>query len=221
MRAVWDADGERKIETGTRNGIIYPKVSGAYQTGAVWNGLTSVTESPSGGEANKLYADDGTYITLYSNEEFGVNVEAYMYPDEFAECDGSVEVATGVNVGQQTRKPFGFSYVTTIANDEEGTDYGYKLHLCYGCKASPTEKQHQTIGESVEASQFSWEFTTDPVTIPGASKKSGHIEIDSTKVDATKLAQLEDLLYGTDASEGVEATDPTFPTPAQVVAIFS
>lgn len=200
-KLIWDQTGERLYETGVKNGVLYPQgEGGAYPKGVAWNGLTAVTESPSGAEASPLYADDIKYVELMSNEEFGGTIEAYTYPDDFAACDGSAELAPGVKIGQQPRKAFGFSYKTTLGNDVEGNDYGYKLHLVYGAKAAPSEKAYATINDSPEAITLSWEFTTTPVSVEGF-KPTSHIEIDSTKVDATKLAALEAILYGSDSEE--------------------
>lgn len=200
-KLIWDQTGERVYETGVKQGVLYPQgEGGTYPKGVAWNGLTAVTESPSGAEASPLYADDIKYLELMSNEEFGASIEAYTYPDEFAACDGSAEIAPGVKVGQQPRKPFGLSYRTTLGNDTLGNDYGYKLHLVYGAKAAPSEKAYATINDSPEAITFSWELTTTPVSINGF-KPAAHIEIDSTKVDAEKLAALEAILYGSESEE--------------------
>lgn len=213
-KLVWDADGERLFETGVRNGVLYLKnSSGAYYTGVAWNGLTGVTESPSGAEATALYADDIKYLNLISAEEFGGTIEAYMYPDEFMQCDGSAAIVTGVVAGQQVRKPFGLVYKTEIGNDVDGNEHGYKLHLVYGCLASPSERSYSTINDSPEAITFSWEFKTTPVNVTGL-KPTALLTIDSTKVDAAKLAQLEDVLFGT------AATDPRMPLPDEVATII-
>lgn len=195
-KLVWDQTGERLYETGVRNGVLYVQDDkGAYPAGVAWNGLTAVTESPSGAEATPLYADDIKYLNLYSAEEFGATVEAYMYPDEFAECDGSKQVVEGVSFGQQPRKKFGLCYRTAVGNDVLGNDYGYKLHIIYGATASPSEKAYATINDSPEAITFSWELSTDPVAVTGF-KPTSTVVIDSTKVDKDKLAALEDILYG-------------------------
>lgn len=200
-KLTWDQTGERYYETGLKNGVLYPQDdSGAYPKGVAWNGLTAVNESPSGAEASPLYADDIKYLELMSNEEFGGSIEAYTYPDEFSECNGEGELVEGVKIGQQSRKPFGFSYRTVLGNDVKGNDYGYKLHLVYGAKAAPSEKAYATINDSPEAMTMSWEFTTTPVAVEGF-KPTSHIEIDSTKVDSTKLAALEDILYGSASEE--------------------
>lgn len=199
-KIVWDKTGERYYETGVKQGVLYIPTEGVYSKGVAWNGLTAVTESPSGAEATALYADDIKYLNLISTEEFGATIEAYTYPEEFAACDGSAEIATGVMIGQQARSTFGLSYRTTLGNDTEGTDYGYKLHLIYGALASPSEKGYATINDSPEAITFSWEVTTTPVSVSGF-KPTACITIDSTKADAAKLAALEAILYGGDDSE--------------------
>lgn len=209
----WDATGERLYETGVKMGVLYPLgADGAYPKGVAWNGLTAVTESPSGAEANPLYADDIKYLNLMSAEEFGASVEAYTYPDEFAECDGSAEIAAGISIGQQKRKTFGMSYRTALGNDVDGTDYGYKIHLIYGALAAPSERAYATINDSPEAITFSWEITTTPVNVTGF-KPTAHLEINSTKVDAEKLAALEAILYGT------EAEDARLPLPDEIVEL--
>ena len=210
----WDNSGERLYETGVKNGVLYVQNAGKYPKGVAWNGLTAVTESPSGAEATPLYADDIKYVELTSEEEFGGTIEAYTYPDEFAECDGSAELAKGVKIGQQKRKVFGLAYKTTLGNDEEGNDHGYKLHLVYGCKAAPSEKAYATINDSPEAITFSWEFTTTPVAVTG-HKPTAHIEIDSTKADSTCLAALEAKLFGTETDE------PQLPLPDEVKTLMT
>lgn len=197
-RLVWDQTGDRLYETGVKQGVLYPQKNGAYPKGVAWNGLTAVTESPSGAEATPLYADDIKYLNLISTEEFGASVEAYTYPDEFAECDGSASIADGVQIGQQKRNTFGLCYKTTLGNDTEGNDHGYKLHLIYGALAAPSEKAYATINDSPEAISFSWELSTTPVNvnIEGNFKPTASVTIDSTKVDADKLKSLEDILYG-------------------------
>ena len=210
---VWDETGKRFYETGVKKAVLYPQVRGAYPKGVAWNGITAVTESPSGAEATALYADDIKYLNLYSAEEFGATVEAYTYPDEFAVCDGTAELTTGVSIGQQPRKPFGLSYRTTLGNDTENNDYGYKLHLIYGAMASPSEKSYATINDSPEAITFSWELTTTPVSVAGF-KPTSCLTIDSTKVDKDKLAQLENILYGADDTEA------RLPLPDEVAKIM-
>lgn len=199
-KLVWDATGERLYETGVKMGVLYVQSEGTYPQGVVWNGLTSVTESPSGAEATPLYADDIKYLNLMSTEEFGASIEAYMYPDEFAECDGSAALTAGVYIGQQPRKIFGLCYRTTLGNDTQSDAYGYKLHMIYGALASPSEKAYSTINDSPEAITFSWELTTTPVNVTG-HKPTASIVIDSTKCDKTKLAALEEILYGSESSE--------------------
>ena len=195
-KLTWDQTGERYYETGVKKGVLYPQsTEGNYPKGVAWNGLTAVTESPSGAEATALYADDMKYLNLYSAEEFGATIEAYTYPDEFAACDGSAELTTGVSIGQQKRSTFGFSYTTAIGNDVDGSDHGYKLHLIYGCKAAPSERAYATINDSPEAITFSWEVTSTPVNVTGF-KPTSCITIDSTKANAEKLAALEKILYG-------------------------
>ena len=213
-KIVWDNTGERLYETGVKNGVLYVQEAGAYPKGVAWNGLTAVTESPSGAAATPLYADDIKYLNLYSAEEFGATIEAYTYPEEFAACDGSAALAAGVYIGQQTRKAFGMSYKTTVGNDTDGADHGYKLHLIYGAMASPSEKAYATINDSPEAITFSWEVTTTPVNVTG-HKPTASITIDSTKVDAEKLAALEAMLYGD------ESTEAKLPLPDEIAAMFA
>lgn len=210
----WDKTGERLYETGVKNGVLYVQEGGAYPKGVAWNGLTAVTESPSGAEATPLYADDIKYLNLLSTEEFGATIEAYTYPDEFAACDGSAALADGVMIGQQPRKAFGLCYRTTIGNDTEGNDHGYKLHIIYGALAAPSEKAYATINDSPEAITFSWEVTTTPVNVTGA-KPTASITIDSTKATPEKLTALEKILYG-DAE--VEAR---LPLPDEIKTLFT
>lgn len=218
-RLTWDQIGNRIYEAGVDKGVVYPMASGAYMTGVAWDGLTKVTESPSGGEASPLYANNKKYVDIMSNEEFGATIEAYTSPDEFADCDGSKEIAAGVFAGQQARKPFGFVYRTLICNDTDGSAYGYSIHIVYNCMAKPSSKDHGTVNKSVEATQLSWEVTTTPVDIPGG-KPSAHLEIKSTKATAEKMKALEDLLYGTDAAGEVQGTTPKLPTPAEIIALM-
>lgn len=213
-KIVWDQTGERLYETGVKNGVLYVQENGTYPKGVAWNGLTAVTESPSGAEPTALYADDTKYVNLVSAEEFGATVEAYTYPDEFAECDGSASIADGVYIGQQNRKTFGLSYKTTVGNDVNNNNHGYKLHLIYGAVASPSEKSYSTINDSPDAITFSWEISTTPVNVTG-HKPTALLTIDSTKVDPTKLAKLEAVLYG--SSEA----DARLPLPDEIVSILT
>lgn len=197
-KIVWDQTGERLYETGVDHGVLYvQQTGGTYPKGVAWNGLTTVTESPSGAEATPLYADNIKYLNLMSTEEFGATIEAYTYPDEFAECDGSSTLVDGVTIGQQTRKTFGMCYRTSLGNDVDGTAYGYKLHIIYGATASPSEKAYATVNDSPEAITFSWEVTTTPVNVTNA-KPTASLVIDSTKADPDKLAEFEAILYGSD-----------------------
>lgn len=216
----WDKTGEKLYETGVKNGVLYlPDESGAYTNGVAWNGLTSVKESPSGAEATPLYADDIKYLELTSAEEFGGTLECYTYPDEFAECDGSAEVAPGVIIGQQNRKTFGLCYRTTLGNDVKSNEYGYKLHLIYGAKASPSEKAYSTINDSPEAITFSYEITTTPVNVTGY-KPTASLIVDSTKVGAEKMAALEAILYGKDGVESSPNNNPRLPLPDEVITLL-
>lgn len=214
-KIVWDQTGERLYETGVKQGVLYVQDSGGtYPKGVAWNGLTAVTESPSGAEATPLYADDIKYLNLISTEELGGTIEAYTYPDEFAECDGSASIATGVYIGQQSRKTFGMCYTTTVGNDVDSNAHGYKLHLIYGALASPSEKAYSTINDSPEAITFSWEFSTTPVSVTGF-KPTANIVIDSTKATPEKMAALEKILYGdTDV-------EPRLPLPNEVAQVMS
>ena len=221
MAITWHDSGTRKYEVGVEKGVLYPiSDAGAYTTGVAWNGLSAVNESPSGAEETKVYADNIKYLGLMSAEEYAATIEAYYYPDEFAECNGEAELTTGVAIGQQTRKKFGFSYVTKLGNEVMGENYGYILHLVYGCVASPSERNHQTINDSPEASAMSWEVSTTPVevgTINGvAYKPTATVNIDSTKVNATKLAALEGILYGSNNGDG-----PRLPLPGEIYTLFS
>lgn len=210
-KLVWDQSGQRFYETGVKNGVLYVQdESGAYPAGVAWNGLTAVTESPSGAEATPLYADDIKYLELFSAEEFGATIEAYTYPEEFEACDGSAELAEGIVIGQQARKSFGLCYKTVVGNDVKGNDLGYKIHLIYGCKAAPSEKAYQTINDSPEAITFSWEVTTTPVNVEGF-KPTSTLVIDSTKVDSEKLAAIEAKLFGSESEEA------SLPLPDEIV----
>ena len=214
-KIVWDQTGERLYETGVKRGVLYVQDSGGtYPKGVAWNGLTAVTESPSGAEATPLYADDIKYLNLISTEELGGTIEAYTYPDEFAECDGSASIATGVYIGQQSRKTFGMCYTTTVGNDVDSNAHGYKLHLIYGALASPSEKAYSTINDSPEAITFSWEFSTTPVNVTGF-KPTANIVIDSTKANPEKLAALEKILYGDTEVE------PRLPLPDEVAQVMT
>lgn len=212
-RIVWDQTGERFYETGVKQCVLYVQEGGVYPKGVPWNGITAVTESPSGAEATPLYADDVKYLNLVSTEELGATIEAYMYPEEFEQCDGSAVIATGVSIGQQSRKTFGLCYRTTVGNDIVNNAYGYKLHIIYGALAAPSEKAYATINDSPEAITFSWEVSTTPVTVTG-HKPTASVIIDSTKVDAKKLAALEAVLYGTDEAEA------RLPLPDEIVEIM-
>lgn len=222
-KIVWDQTGERFFETGVDRGVLYPiNNEGKYTPGVAWNGLTAVTESPSGAEPTDLYADNIKYLTMRSAETFGATIEAYTYPDEFGQCDGSAEIATGVIIGQQARKTFGLCYRTLLGNDVDGQDHGYKLHLIYGATASPSEKGYATVNDSPEAITFSWEVSTTPVNVNGF-KPTACITIDSTKANPADLASLEEILYGKDAgAEGTPAAvDPRLPLPDEVAEIMS
>lgn len=213
----WDKTGERRYETGVDRGVLYIPTAGVYDKGYAWNGLTGVTESPSGAESNKQYADNSVYVNLLSSEEFGATVEAFTYPDEFGQCDGTASPEVGVSIGQQSRATFGLSYRTKIGTDTD-SDKGYKLHLVYGALAAPSERAYASVNDSPEAITLSWEVSTTPVavgTIDGVVyKPTATLTVDSTKVDATALALLEAFLYGT------EGTDPSLPLPAAVIALF-
>lgn len=218
-KIVWDKTGERLYETGVDRGVLYVQSNGTYPKGVAWNGLTAVTESPSGAEPTPLYADNIKYLNLMSAEEFGCTIEAYTYPEEFAECDGSAELAVGVTIGQQARKTFGLSYRTKIGNDAAGNEFGYKLHLIYGGLAAPSEKAYATINDSPEAITFSWEVSTTPVSVDGHSPTAS-ITIDSTKVEPTKLKALEEILYGKDG-DGSSGTEPRLPLPSEIATLFT
>lgn len=220
----WDVAGEKKYETGIKHVVLYPYTAGSgYKPGVAWNGVTNITEKPTGAEATALYADDIKYLNLLSAEDLEASIEAYTYPDEFAECDGSSEVISGVTVGQQDRKVFGLSYVTTYGNDLQNTAYGYKLHLVYGCSASPSERSYATINDSPEANQFSWEIKTTPVNVSG-KKPTSIITIDSTKFktdeEKARLNTLLQTLYGTPASTGTEEVPAELPDPDTVIGIL-
>ena len=218
MKLQWDQTSEKVYETGADRAVLYlPNDQGVYDTGVAWNGLLGFDENPSGAEATKLWADNINYATMYSAEEYGGTIRAYTYPDEFEACDGSAEVASGVVAGQQNRRPFGFCYRTLIGNDVKGADFGYKLHLVYGCMCSPSSKTHDTVNDSPSAVEFSWEVTTTPVNITGF-KPTATLEIDTTKLDTDdlkgKLEDLEDMLYGT------QSTNAKLPLPDEIVRLF-
>lgn len=223
-RLVWDATSEKLYETGTDRGVLYPySANGTYDKGVAWNGLTGVTENPSGAEPTALYANNKKYLNLISAEEYGGNIKAYTYPDEWAACDGSAEIGPGITIGQQTRQPFGLSYRTLIGNDNEGDSYGYKIHIIYGATASPSGKDHETVNDSPEAVEFDWEFSTNPIDVPGFNKPTSTFEFDSTKVSEAFLKALEDILYGANATTGEgakEATEPRLPLPAEIVELY-
>ena len=220
---VWDANGERKYETGVRNCALYKQdENGTYPKGVAWNGITAITESPSGAEPNPVYADDMKYLNLYSVEDFGATIEALTYPEEFADCNGEEELVanSGVYIGQQERKTFGLAYRTTVGNDIQGNDYGYKIHIIYGAKASPSEQAHNTINDSPEPGTFSWEISTVPVNVTGF-KPTAHLVIDSKKCNPDKLAAIETIIYGT-AAEGVtQAVDARLPLPDEIFTILN
>lgn len=219
-KIVWDKTGERLYETGVKNGVLYLQADGGtYPKGVAWNGLSTVTESPSGAEASPVYADDMKYLNLYSTEEFAATVEAYTYPTEFAECDGSAEIAEGVTIGQQNRKTFGMSYKTVLGNDTEANKHGYKLHIIYGAKAAPSEKAYASVNDSPEAITFSWELSTTPVSVAGF-EPTASIVIDSTKCDPEKLKALEDILYGKDGDTGT-GVDPRLPLPDEIKTLMA
>lgn len=216
-KIVWDQVGEKKYETGVDKGVLYPKdTTGAYPKGVAWNGISKVSESPSGAENTDLYADNVKYMSLTSAEDFGGTIEAYTYPDEFAECDGSAELTSGIYVTQQERKHFGFSWRTLVGNDTEGTKHGYKIHIVYDAVAKPSSKEDSTVNDSPEAGSFSWEFTTTPVPVnKDGFKPTAHIVVDSTKLDSAKLKKLEDILYGS------ETETARLPLPDELLTLIS
>ena len=220
-RLEWDKTGEHFYETGVKQVVLYPMSGTTYGKGVAWNGVTSIEESPSGADFNAIYADDIKYLNIQGAEEFGATIGAYTYPDEFAECDGAATPVDGVAVGQQARKAFGLCYRTTIGNDTEGVEYGYKLHIVYGARVTPSGKSYSTINDSPEPAEMSWEMNTTPVSVTGM-KPTSIITIDSTKftqqTDKAKLTALENMLYGTDAGSGTEATDPQLPLPDVVLS---
>ena len=212
-KLTWDKTGEHFYETGVSQGVLYKFAEGKYASGVAWNGLSAVNETPSGGEANAVYADNIKYLSLISAEDYGFTIEAYTYPDEFEECDGSAELIEGVTIGQQNRSLFGFCYSTVVGNDTDGNDYGRKIHIIYGCMASPTEKQHNTINDSLEATVLSWDVTTTPVEVKG-KKPTACVTIDCGKLDSGKLAKLENKLYGDESNE------PTLPMPDEIITLL-
>lgn len=223
----WDQAGQRTYETGVDHGVLYPKASSGtgYDAGVAWNGLTGVSEKPSGAEPTAIYADNIKYLNLVSAEEFGGTIEAYTYPDEWAQCDGSASPVTGATIGQQARRAFGFCYRTRFGNDQQGSEYGYKLHLVYNALASPSERSYETINDSPDAIQFSWEFSTIPEAFTTNAyknyKPTACLTIDSTKVTQAKMTSLENLLYGTDAEGQTAGTNPQLPTPDEVLALLA
>ncbi len=227
-KVVWDEDGKRTYETGTDRGVVYPwdktlnGGTGGYGEGFGWNGLTAVSVSPSGADETALYADNIKYLSLRAVEELGATIEAYGCPAAFEECDGTASIGTGVTIGQQTRKRFAFTFRTIVGNDTENNDYGYKIHILYGCTASPSEKSYATVNESPEAITFSWELSTVPVNVTGF-KPTSYICIDSTKIAPAKLTALEDILYGTDpdTETQTEGTTPRVPMPAEIIALLA
>lgn len=226
MKLKWDQIGEKLYETGVDHGVLYPQKNGAYPKGVAWNGLTSVSENPSGAEDNALYADNMKYLNLKSAEEYGATIECYTYPPEWSACNGESELSPGVMLGQQRRNTFGFSYRTKIGNDTDGEDYGFKIHLVYGCSASPSEKSYSTVNDSPEAITFSYEITTTPVDVSGVDangkpfKPVSCVTIDSTLVSKEQLSALETILYGSDGDEE-SGTDPRLPLPDELKTIFA
>lgn len=214
-RITWDDAGKHLFETGVDHGVLYPLTEGKYQNGVAWNGLTGVTESPSGAEATALWADNIKYLNLRAAEEFGATVTAYTYPDEFAACNGEAELTKGAIIGQQNRATFGLCYRTVVGNDEKGNDYGYKLHLLYGCTASPSERAYSTINDSPEAIEFSWELTTTPVSVTKEGMKpTACVIVDSTKLKPETMKKLEDKLYG-------ESGTPEMPMPDELIGLLT
>lgn len=213
-KIIFDNTGEKIYETGVDHCVLYVRDGNTYQTGVAWNGITAINENPSGAEATPIYADNIKYLNIVSGEDFGATIEAYTYPDEFTECDGSAEIIEGVKIGQQTRKPFALCYRTLIGNDVAGTGHGYKLHFIYNAQAAVSAKNYKTINESPEAMSFSWEISTTPEVVEGF-KPTATVTVDSTKVDSVKLKALEDKIYGTENSE------PTMPTISEIVSLLN
>lgn len=223
MKLVWDKTGERFFETGVKNAVLYLQASGGtYPKGVAWNGISAITEQPSGAEASPVYADDIKYLNLISAEDYAATIEAYTYPDEFAECDGSASLADGVSIAQQKRKTFGLCYRTTVGNDVDGESYGYKLHIIYGAMAAPSEQAHNTVNDSPEAMQMSWSISTTPVSVPGF-KPTASLTIDSTKADKAKLTALEEILYGKDPTTdgGNDGVEPRLPLPDEIKTLMT
>lgn len=222
MKLKWDENGKRTFETGVDHGVLYLNENGAYPKGVAWNGLSSVTESPSGAEDNAVYADNIKYLNIKSTEEFGATIECYTYPDEWGECDGSAEVVPGVNIGQQMRKNFGLTYRTRIGNDAVGDSYGYKIHLIWGCSASPSERNYQTVNDSPEAIAFSFEISTTPVSVSNYRPTSS-MTLDSTKIDKDKLAAIETILYGKDPTTegGTDGVTARLPLPDEIISLLA
>lgn len=223
MKLVWDKTGERFFETGVKNAVLYLQASGGtYPKGVAWNGISAITEQPSGAEASPVYADDIKYLNLISAEDYAATIEAYTYPDEFAECDGSASLADGVSIAQQKRKTFGLCYRTTVGNDVDGESYGYKLHIIYGAMAAPSEQAHNTVNDSPEAMQMSWSISTTPVSVPGF-KPTASLTIDSTKADKAKLTALEEILYGKDPTTdgGNDGVEPRLPLPDEIKTLMA
>lgn len=223
-KLVWDEAGERFYETGVKNVVLFPKTAddGGYATGVAWNGITAISEKPSGAEATALYADNIKYLNLLSNEEFAATIEAYTYPDEFGVCDGSIALTSGVIINQQSRKQFGLCYRTEVGNDEDGLGKHFKLHFVYNCLAAPSERSNNTINDSPEAMTFSWEVTTTPEEIGDTYKPTAHIVVDSAKADSTKLQSLLDMVYGKDASgSSTTGSDPTLPSIGQIISTLA
>lgn len=223
MKLVWDKTGERFFETGVKNAVLYLQATGGtYPKGVAWNGISSITEQPSGAEASPVYADDIKYLNLISAEDYAATIEAYTFPDEFAECDGSAAIADGVSITQQKRKTFGLCYRTIIGNDVDGESYGYKLHIIYGAMAAPSEQAHNTVNDSPEAMTMSWSISTTPVSVKGF-KPTASLTIDSTKADSSKLTKLEEILYGKDPTEsgGKDGVDPRLPLPDEIATLMA
>ena len=222
-RVKWDVDGSRLYETGLDRGMLYvanPSSQDGYDTGVAWNGLSSVNENPSGGDSTAIYADNMKYLDLTAKEDYGATIEAYTYPDEWAECDGSRTPVPGLKIGMQTRKKFGMSYRTKIGNDQVGDEFGYKIHIIYNAKAAPSSRTYNTINDSPEANPFSWDVTTTEVNFSEDYKPTATLELDSTKIKKSALTKIETILYGTDAEGETLATDPRLPLPQEIISII-